>query len=137
MSASRIIEGAHGFQRESWNPQVSFLQNDSQLRYMMDTVHRFRKARRAKVYLAEGRDEEEDKCERRACVKHHDRKSTCAMGSVQLHEFSLNFTESALSQRIPDDIRKEYTIRSVNSSGMLQSDKEYTRKRMDLLAKKQ
>ena len=45
MSASRIIEGAHGFQRESWNPQVSFLQNDNQLRYMMDTVHRFRKAR--------------------------------------------------------------------------------------------
>ena len=137
LSASRVIEGAHGFQRESWNSQASFWRNDSQLRYMMDTVHRFRKARRTKVYLAEGRDEEEDKCERRGCVKHHDRKFTCQMGGEQLHRFSLTYSEKELSQRIPLEIRKEYSITNVNSVGLLRMDKDYTQKRMDLLAKKQ
>ena len=97
----------------------------------------FRKARRAEVYWAEGRDEEEDKCERRGVVKHNNRKSTCAMGSFQLYEFLLTYSESALAQRISDDVQKEYSIRDVNSSGLLKSDKEYTRKRMDFLAEKQ
>jgi len=32
MSATRIIEAAHGFQRESWDGQCSFLRNNAQLR---------------------------------------------------------------------------------------------------------
>mmetsp|Transcript_32400 Transcript_32400/g.78424 ORF Transcript_32400/g.78424 Transcript_32400/m.78424 type:complete len:86 (-) Transcript_32400:1296-1553(-) len=38
MSATRIIEAAHGFQRESWDGQRSFLRNNAQLRYVMSVV---------------------------------------------------------------------------------------------------
>ena len=89
------------------------------------------------MYLAEGRNEEEDKCERRGCVKHHDRKYTCQMGAVQLHDYSLTFSESALSERIPNEIRKEYSIRGVNNTGLLQIDNEFTRQRLQLLEAKQ
>ena len=59
------------------------------------------------------------------------------MGSFQLHDFSLTYSENALAQRIPADVQKEYSIRDMNSSGLLRSNKEYTRKRLDLLAERQ
>jgi hypothetical protein len=34
MSATRIVEAAHGFQRESWDPQRPMERNDAQLSYI-------------------------------------------------------------------------------------------------------
>ena len=104
MSATRIIEAAHGFQRESWDGQRSFLRNNAQLRYVMSVVYRHRQARRRAVYAREDRDEENDKKERKKSVKHHDRKWTCQMVGEQMMELKERYMENAIAERIPIEI---------------------------------
>lgn len=80
------------------------------------------------VYDREERDEEEDKKERKASVKHADRKYTCHQAGVQLVELSALYTERAIIERIPEDVRLENSISTKREKGMLFANEEYASK---------
>ena len=118
LSATRILEAAHGFQRESWDSQRSFRRNDAQLRYMMLTVFRCRHARRKVLLDRTNKNEEEDKKERKSAVKHCDRKYTAVMISEQSIQLSLHYMKSAIEDRISPDVIKANQIVAIKKQGM-------------------
>ena len=115
LSATRITESAHGFQRESWDSQRSFLRNDAQLRHVMKTVYKFRQARRRVVYERTGKGEDEDKIERKAPVKHCNRKCTAVMVSEQLMKFSTHCSKLVTEERIsPEEMKANRIVNTKN-----------------------
>ena len=137
MSATRIIEAAHGFQRDSYDGQRSFARNNAQLRYIVSTVYTQRQARRRAIYKAEKRDEDEDKKERKSTVKHADRKYTCRMAGIQTEQLKARYTDSAIVERIPDDIRKKNSITMKIEKGLFFEDKKHEDQLMDHARAKQ
>jgi len=137
MSATRIIEAAHGYQRESWDGQRSFSRNDAQLRYIMKVVYGQRQIRRILVYEREGKDEEEDKKAKKASVKHSDRKYTCLEAGKQTVELMKHYSTRAICKRIPEDVRKENSISAKRDKGMQFANEEFTNKEMELNRSKQ
>jgi len=64
-------------------------------------------------------------------------KWTCQMVGEQMMELKERYTEHAIAERIPIEIRAENTITSIKSKGMMYLDDEFAAKKMDLSRAKQ
>ena len=103
LSATRIIESAHGFQRETYDSQRPLARNDAQLRYMMEILFAHRRERRKKACEEEGKDEEEDKKRSKSAKKHCDRKYLHVMAGVQMNELLDRYSEAQLEDRFSEE----------------------------------
>lgn len=119
MSNTRPVEGAHGFQRSSWDYQRSFLRNDSQLAYLMRIEHGFRYDRRGVAYSNKGVEEGEFKGDKKAAAKHCDTKDLAIMAGNQLYDWvKERYTDAAIKARYTPEELAQCTIKKINKRGM-------------------
>ena len=138
MSNTRPIEGAHGFQRSSWDPQRTFQRNNAQLAYLMRIEYQFRHARRTSKYSTMDIDETEYKTINKSTVKHCDTTELILMAGSQLNGMvEERYTDSALKERFSLEVLARHTIRNTNKIGMKAKNKMYEAERVEKSKEKQ
>ena len=126
LSNTRIIEGAHGFQRVSWDSQRTFQRNNAQLAYLMREEYRNRLKRRMDVYAARGIKENKYKASKKKAAKHCETKPQAVTASNQLNDMVKGrWTPIAIAKRFSKQTLEKYTIRIMNKRGMKVKNKRY------------
>jgi hypothetical protein len=132
MSATQIVEAAHGFQRESWDPQHPMERNDAQLNYITRIEFEARRERQIAVYEHEGKSENEEKKKYNRQVKHFDRKYTVQMAGEQQEALINKYSDAELSKRIPTEELANLSVTEINKRGTVMAmNKNYAKKKAD------
>ena len=118
--STRIVEQCHGVERNAYNSQASHDMRDSRTNYIANEEYANRRERRRcilEIETSKAVSTEQSKKQRTSSVKHNDRKVTQQMIGGQLLEDSKQYTTEQLAQRLPEDIRQKFSIKSIVKRG--------------------